>query len=320
MRRTSIFIVSLFVAVALLICGTNVSAQNVVKPPVNVAYIAKNTVDAFHAQLNGAAKVALDGLVAKGIIARWQLYDGLTDPMTQVSLVEDAINNGANFVILLPAESQGSAPVVTRCAKAGIPIIVVNSMTSNTADLATAYVGSDDVQAGEMMANFVVQQVPSGGKYAHMMGIVGNSAQQQRGQGIGNIMKKNSKWQSVGDYPADWSADKAVQFTTDVLTKYGSEIKAIICDNDDMSSAVQAYCNSIGRRDIVCIGVDGNPGPLAMVKKGDLRATVLQDGAAQVTTAVGLIPDILAGKKVPKVTMVPFTLVTKDNVDKYLKK
>ena len=288
-------------------------------PEIHVAYIAKNTVDAFHATLNGAAKVALDAMVADGTIADWQLYDGQTDPIIQTNLIEDAINNGANFVILLPAEAEGSAPVVSRCAEAGIPIIVVNSMTNNTTDLATAFVGSNDVQAGEMMAQFVLDKVPDGGKYAHMMGIVGNSAQIQRGEGIANIMGAQSTWSSVGDFAADWSADKAVSFATDVLTQYGDEIKAIICDNDDMSSAVQAYCNSVGRTDIVCIGVDGNAGPLQMVKDGTLLATVLQDGAAQVTTAVSLIPDVIAGKTVEKSIMVPFTLVTSENVDQYLK-
>lgn len=295
------------------------TTETAAAPAIHVAYIAKNTVDAFHATLNGAAKVALDAMVANGTIADWQLYDGQTDPIIQTNLIEDAINNGANFVILLPAEAEGSAPVVSRCAEAGIPIIVVNSMTNNTTDLATAFVGSNDVQAGEMMAQFVLEKLPDGGKYAHMMGIVGNSAQIQRGEGIANIMGAQSNWSSVGDFAADWSADKAVSFATDVLTQYGDEIKAIICDNDDMSSAVQAYCNSVGRTDIVCIGVDGNAGPLQMVKDGALLATVLQDGAAQVTTAVALIPDVIAGKTVEKSIMVPFTLVTAENVDQYLK-
>jgi len=146
-----------------------------------------------------------------------------------------------------------------------------------------------------MMANFVKAQIPGGGKYAHMMGVVGNSAQIARGKGILNVLGNDPAWESVGDYAADWSADKAVSFASDVITEYGDEIKAIICDNDDMSSAVQNYVNSIGRGDI------------------------LQDGAAQVSTAISLIPDIIAGKQVPKTTMVPFTLVTSENVDAYLK-
>ena len=284
-----------------------------------VAYIAKNTVDAFHATLNGAAKDALNELKSEGVIDSWQLYDGLTDPITQVNLLEDALASGADLVILLPAESEGSAPIVSRSAQEGIPVIVVNSTTNNTEELATAFVGSNDVDAGEMMADFVKAQIPGGGKYAHMMGVVGNSAQIARGKGILNVLGNDPAWESVGDYAADWSADKAVSFASDVITEYGNDIKAIICDNDDMSSAVQNYVNSIGRKDIVAIGVDGNAGPLGMVKAGTLRSTVLQDGAAQVSTAISLIPDIIAGKNVPKTTMVPFTLVTSENVDSYLK-
>lgn len=339
MKKLLALVMVLCLAVAFAACGAPQKAEEPAAPEVsesaseapvaeseapaateiNVAYIAKNTVDAFHATLNGAAKTALDALVADGKISSWQLYDGLTDPITQVNLIEDAINNGANFVILLPAESEGSAPVVTRCSEAGIPIVVVNSKTNNSDDLANTFVGSDDVQAGEMMANYVMEQVPDGGKYAHMMGIVGNSAQIDRGQGIANIMEASDKWESVGDYAADWSADKAVQFAGDVLTEHGDDIKSFICDNDDMSSAVQAYCNSVGREDIVCIGVDGNAGPLQMVKDGTLGATVLQDGAAQVTTAIELIPGVIAGETVEKSIMVPFTLVTSENVDQYLK-
>jgi len=309
-----------FVVLVLTVCMLfSLVAVTSAESDVVVAYLAKNTVDAFHATLNNAAKNALDALVKDGTIKSWQLYDGLTDPITQVNLIEDAINNGANFVIFLPAEAEGSAPVVKRCADAGIPIVVVNSKTNNTDELATAYVGSNDVEAGEIMANYVREMVPEGGKYAHMMGIVGNSAQIQRGEGIANIMSKDEKWESVGDFAADWSADKAVGFATDVLTEYGDALKAIICDNDDMSSAVQAYVNSVGREDIVCIGVDGNAGPLAMIKEGTLKATVLQDGAKQVETAIALIPDIIAGKEVEKNIMVPFTLVTSENVDEYLK-
>ncbi len=309
-----------FVVLVLTVCMLfSLVAVTSAESDVVVAYLAKNTVDAFHATLNNAAKNALDALVKDGTIKSWQLYDGLTDPITQVNLIEDAINNGANFVIFLPAEAEGSAPVVKRCADAGIPIVVVNSKTNNTDELATAYVGSNDVEAGEIMANYVREMVPEGGKYAHMMGIVGNSAQIQRGEGIANIMSKDEKWESVGDFAADWSADKAVGFATDVLTEYGDALKAIICDNDDMSSAVQAYVNSVGREDIVCIGVDGNAGPLAMIKEGTLKATVLQDGAKQVETAIALIPDIIAGKEVEKNIMIPFTLVTSENVDEYLK-
>ena len=85
-----------------------------------------------------------------------------------------------------------------------------------------------------------------------------------------------------------------------------------------MSSAAQAECNAKGRSDIVCIGVDGNQGPLQMVKEGTLGATVLQDGAGQVNVGIDAIVASIRGKVVEKNYVVPFVLVTSENVDEYL--
>ncbi len=289
---------------------------------VVVGYMAKNTVDAFHATLNGVAKEILDGYAEDGTIAGWQFFDAQTDPANQISQLEDAITNGCNFIIMLPCEAAGSDPIVKRCAELEIPCIVVNSYTDSTFELATGYAGSDDVQAGEMMADYVMSQIPEGGLYAHMMGVVGSSAQIDRGKGITNKMNADSGWECAGDYPAEWLAEKAVSFATDVITQHGDDLKAILCDNDDMSSAVQAYCNSIDRSDIICIGVDGNKGPLTMIKDGTLGATVFQDGAGQMRYALELIPYIIAGDTTTMEyfnSQIPFILVTKDNVGDYLK-
>lgn len=292
------------------------------KKDVVVGLLAKNTVDAFHATLNGVARKILNEYKAKGIIADWQFFDAQTDPSIQVSQLEDAINNGCNFIVFLPCEAVGSDPIVTRCAELGIPCIPVNSYTTSTFEKATAYVGSDDVEAGEMMAKYVMEKIPGGGVYAHMMGVVGSSAQTDRGAGIVKHMNEASGWKNGGDYAAEWAAEKAVNFATDAVTKHGDDLKAIVCDNDDMSSAVQAYCNAIDREDIVCIGVDGNAGPLQMVRDGTLGATVFQDGAGQMKYAMELIPNIIKGDKSSTPyfnAKIPFILVTKDNVDQYLK-
>ena len=65
---------------------------------------------------------------------------------------------------------------------------------------------------------------------------------------------------------------------------------------------------------------DGNQTPLEMIKAGVLGATVLQDGVGQMTAAVKVITDMVAGTApASKEVMVDFVLVTKDNVDEFLK-
>ena len=283
-----------------------------------VGYIAKNTTDPFHGPINSSATEQLDQLKADGVIDDWTgILDGLTDAGKQVDLAADCIAQGVDYCIILPCEAVASDPAVVNMTEAGIKVVVVNSKTDSTDDLAITYCGSDDVFAGELMADYINTNVPDGGKYIHCQGVIGNSAQIQRGEGILNKIADN--FECLADIPCDWAADKAVNAATDYMAQYGEELVAIICDNDDMSSAAQQACNEAGRSDIFCIGVDGNAGPLAMVKEGTLGATVLQDGVGQITAGINAIVADINGETVEKEYSVPFVLVNSENVDEYLK-
>lgn len=287
---------------------------------VIVGYISKNTVDVFHAGINGAAEDKLNALKADGTIDDWTgILDGNTDAAKQCDLAQDCINYPCDYVIILPAESTASDPAVTSMTDAGIGVIVVNSKTDSTDSLALTYCGSDDVYAGELLGQYAQEKVPDGGVYVHCQGVIGNSAQIQRGEGIANTLGQDSKWTCAADVPCDWDASKAVNTVDDYLAQYGDDLKAVICDNDDMSSAAQRECNSKGREDIVCIGVDGNQGPLEMVKDGSLGATVLQDGAGQVLAGIDAVVKSVKGESVDKLYTIPFVLVTSENVDQFLK-
>ena len=282
-----------------------------------VGYISKNLTDPFHAPINSTAEEVLQGMVDDGTIDEFTgILDGNTDAAKQCDLAQDCINMGCDYVILLPAEAVASDPALTSLVEAGVKVVVVNSKTDSTDELALTYCGSDDVYAGELMAEYVMEKVPDGGVYLHCQGVIGNSAQIQRGEGILN--KLDDKWELAADVPCDWAADRATNAAQDYMNQYGDELKAIICDNDDMSSAAQLACNEAGREDIVCIGVDGNQGPLSMVKEGTLGATVLQDGVGQVTAGIDAIKADIAGETVEKEYTIPFVLVTSENVDEYL--
>lgn len=287
---------------------------------VVIGYISKNIVDPFHAPINEAAQQALDKMKADGVIDDWTgILDGETDPNKQIDRANDCIAKGCDIVIMLPAESEASDPALLAMNDEGIKVLEVNSKTASCDTKAFAFFGSDDVQAGEMLANWVLENCKNGGKYIHCTGILGNSAQIDRGQGIENIMKDHPEFEKVGEPDTQWKGDLAANAATDGIAQYGDELVAIICDNDDMSSAAQRACNDAGRKDIVCVGVDGNQNPLQMVKDGELGATVLQDGIGQVMGAIEAIQTMVNGGEVKSNPQIPFVLVTKDNVDQYLK-
>lgn len=286
-----------------------------------VGYISKNLTDPFHGPINTHAEEAFDALVADGTIDEWTgILDGQTLPDVQINCAADCITKNCDYVFIAPCEAEASDPAVTQMADAGIKVCVFNSKTTSTDDVAFVYTGSDDVYAGELLAQWVIDNCPDGGKYIHCNGILGNSAQIQRTEGMHNLMDKLPEFEMVADEDTQWSGEKAATAAENAMAQYGDELVAIICDNDDMSSAAQSACNAAGRSDIICVGVDGNQTPLEMIKAGELGATVLQDGVGQLQAGIdAMVADIEGTWTNEKEVMVPFVLVTAENVDEYLK-
>lgn len=283
-----------------------------------VAYLAKDTYSSFHNILNHTAEPLLDQMVADGVIAKWQLFDGTGDAAVQCDLLETAINMGADLVVLLPTEAEACAPIITRCNEVGIPTVVVNATTTNI-DEATAYVGSDDYSAGEMMGKWVEQCVPEGGKWCMVTGLTGNSAATGRADGAKNILCNNDKFELMDVQDGQWDPSKGVQFAEDWLQLYGDDLVAIICGDDDTSAAIQVAANAAGHKDLVCVGVNGGATACALIAAGEMQGTVYQNGVAQMTKAMEIVRQIAAGEDYPAgMNWVDFEYITPENVAEFV--
>lgn len=245
--------------------------------------------------------------------AKLFLMDGQADIAKQISQAEDLIAKQVDVVILNPQDADGSAQVLDLCNEAKIPVVEVNTETTRT-DYA-AFVGSEDSEAGEIMGQFVIEQLGGQGQIAILEGNMGQSAQIKRYEGLESTILKEEGIECVATLTADWSRDKAMQTTEDWLGKY-KELKAIICENDDMAMGALQACES-QNREMVIIGVDGIPDALKAVGDGRLTASVLQDAAGQAGTVIDVAVKAARGETVESRYNVPFQLITAENVDQF---
>lgn len=243
------------------------------------------------------------------------LMDGQADIAMQISQAEDLIAKQVDVIILNPQDADGSAQVLDLAAEAGIPVIEVNTETTRTDYV--SYVGSNDAEAGEMMGNFVMEQLgEEGGQYGILEGEMGQSAQLLRYQGLENTILANEAYECVAVLSASWQRDQAMSTTEDWLAKY-PDLKAVICENDDMSmGALQAA--EANERELVIIGVDGITDAVAAVSEGRLSASVLQDAIGQASTAVDVAVKVGVGEEVAARYKVPFQLITAENAADFM--
>lgn len=241
-----------------------------------------------------------------------RLLDGQADTATQISQCEDLVSQKCDVIILNAFDAEGSGQCVDLCNEAGIPCVEVNASTNNTDYL--SYVGSNDVTAGEMMGNFIIEQLgEEGGQIAILEGNMGQSAQLQRYEGLEKTVLAADNIECVYTITCDWQRDTAMSTTEDLLAKY-PDLKAIACENDDMAMGALDACEANGRTEVVICGIDAIDDAVQAVADGRLSGTILQDAQGQAETVVDVAVKVAQGETVEKLYEVPFQLITSENV------
>ena len=90
--------------------------------------------------------------------------------------------------------------------------------------------------------------------------------------------------------------------------------------NDEMALGALNALVQAGKKDnVLVVGVDAIDDALQSVKDGKMDATVYQDCKGQAEGAIEAAYKLAKGESVEKEILIPFILVTTENVDEYLK-
>ena len=273
----------------------------------------KQNADTFVKKIADAISARGDELADVEIL----MQDAEGDVAAQLSQVEAFIAQNVDAIILNAMDAEGSSPAVVMAREAGIPIIECNTLTTNT-DY-DVYVGSDDVDAGKIQGDYVKSILPEDAKVCIMYGPIGQSPQIKRKEGIEQTLLNGTKIEVLQDQTANWKREDALALAEDWLTRY-PDLKAIICQNDDMALGALQAVESEGKLDeVVVVGIDAIEDALTAVKDGKLNCTVFQDAVGQGAASVDAALSLAKGETVEKEIMIPFQLVTKDNADEFIK-
>jgi ABC-type sugar transport system substrate-binding protein len=99
-----------------------------------------------------------------------------------------------------------------------------------------------------------------------------------------------------------------------------SQINAVVAHNDEMALGAYDALKAAGKADnIFIIGIDGIAAAFQSVKDGGLTASILQDSKTIAERSIDAAIKLANGGTVEKLDDIPYALVTKDNVDEFLK-
>lgn len=231
--------------------------------------------------------------------------------------MESFIAQRVDAIILNPCEVDASSPAVDKAIAAGIPIVNVNSETKS---IPTAFVGSRDEESARIAMDYIAQRLNGKGNIVMMQGPMGQAAQIKREQGAREVLAKNPGLKLLATQSAEWDRAKAMTLMENWIQSYGNQLNAVFAQNDEMGmGALIALEQAKMKNQVVVVSVDAISDALQAVKDGRLDATVFQDARGQGGNAIDVTLKILRKQPYEKQVFVPFQLVTKDNIAKYLK-
>lgn len=317
MRKKVKLVVSCFLI--LLTLSTLSACRQVLEPDSKkIGYAINNLNDTFQTYILDAAKKE-----AKATGYEFRVENAKEDLIAQQDQVNALIQNRVGALVVVPVDTSAMSPIVQAAQDAKIPLIFVNrnpyAGKEDEMPKDVYYVGSEEITAGIMQMDFIGNELGGKGGIAIAMGILGNEGAMKRSEGVTKtVTEKYPDIKVLAKETADWQRDKALGIAENWISTYGDKLNAIIANNDEMAlGAVQAAKNT-NRKNLLIAGVDAIPDAIEAVEKGDLIATVFQDGVGQGQNAIQIIDGLNKGQK-PKdaVTYVPFQLVTKENVQEF---
>lgn len=243
--------------------------------------------------------------------------DAERSALKQIEQVESFIAQKVDVIVMNPCEVEASSPAVTKALAAKIPIINVNSETTATP---SAFVGSDDVESGRIAMKYIAEKLGGKGNVLMMHGYMGQAAQIKREQGAREILKQYPNLKLLAHQTAEWDRAKSMALMENWIQSYGKDINAVFAQNDEMGMGAVKALTDAGLKDkVIVVSIDAIPDALQAVKKGTLNATVFQNAQQQGAKAIETAVKIAKGEAYDKQVLIPFQLVTQENISGFLK-
>jgi erythritol transport system substrate-binding protein len=249
-------------------------------------------------------------------------YETLTlthddDASRQDQLVDSALAKGAAAIVLDNAGADASVAAVRKAKEAGVPSFLIDREL-NATGIAAAQIVSNNYQGASLGAQEFVRLLGERGTYVELVGKESDTNAAIRSKGYADVLRKYPDLVNVARVSANWSQTEAFQKMETIL-QGNRKIDGVLAGNDTMALGAQAALLAAGLPKVIVVGFDGSPDAIAAIRRGEIRATVLQPAAEIARRAVELADLFLRTGSTgrPEKQSVDCLLVTRKNADRF---
>ena len=240
------------------------------------------------------------------------------DYATQTSMMEDFITQGVKGIAVCGINLEALIPAIQKANDAGIPVVMFNTITELEGVDVYAYSGYNQYNGGAKIADWVNEQTGGEAKVAIIEGLPSDYTTQRMGGFVDKCAEAYPGIEVVASQPGDWVRETGMNAAMDMIQAH-PEITVIYGLSDEMALGAVQACKQLGREDIICVGLDGNPNAFESVAAGELTATLDCGPVAIGANAILALNDAIEGvERTEKVIEAETTVVDATLVADYL--
>ncbi|MDF2608819.1 MAG: sugar transporter substrate-binding protein [Lachnospiraceae bacterium] len=251
------------------------------------------------------------------------------DSDLQFQQVNDMIDQEIDVLVIAPNDSISEAKCVKAAKDKNIPVVSYDRLVANSN--ADVYISFDNYQVGEIMASYMVENVPTGG-YLIVNGSKNDSNSEMINEGAMSVLTPyidKGQIKLLDETWVDgWIRETAYDFVSEQLKTYTDEVNAIICGNDSLAwGAIDALSEAQIAEQVKVAGQDADLVACQRIVTGKQSLTVYKPIKDLVMKTVEICSMLVNGEEVRSDKMindgtydVPYIVigveaVTKENID-----
>jgi ABC-type sugar transport system substrate-binding protein len=294
-----------------------------VKPPAGLTQLRGAKIGFAQVENNNPFRIAETNSLKAAAKARGVdllVTDAQSNTPKQVADMQDMVAQGVDVIIVPPREELGLTPALETAREAGVPVIFTDrsAVATPCRDYLT-FIGSDFVEQGKRAAEWLVKATKGKAKVAELIGTVGATATNDRGEGFASVLKQHKGMELVAEQSGDFARAPGQNVMEQILGA-NPDLTAVYAQNDEMAlGAIQALKDAGKRpgKDVQVVSVDGSRDAIEAIIRGELGATI-ETNPRFGPLAMDTIQRFIDGKPIPTKVIVKDRLFDRSNARDYV--
>lgn len=258
----------------------------------------------------------LDAIKEYDPTANFVVGDCAWDPAEQLNQMDDMMTQGVKAFIMIPAGSSAVLSGIEKADKAGIPVCVLDTGTTDRTYVKSTIV-SNNLNAGEISGQAMVDALPDGGKVV-IICTTGNEVINARLEGFNSKIEGHNIDVVQQLIITDGTTEEALTLMENAIQAI-PDLAGVYTTGDTFAIGIVAALETAGFKpgEVVVCSTDGTSKGCDLVEEGWVFSTAGQQAGKLGYDSVVAALEVLKGNEVPEYTELECIDVRLETLDSY---